>query len=271
MNWRLINSGARDAAYNMALDEAIAAAVRRGQSPPTLRFYSWSNPSVSIGAFQKSSDVNISYCNENNIPIVRRPTGGRAVLHAEELTYSFSAKNEGVFSGGLLATYKIISSAFQTALHQMGLDAEMKQTKESGSVLTKSPLCFHSSSYGELKSGGSKLIGSAQKRWTDGFLQQGSIPYSVNTEMLKAVFIFNKDDSVQSSITGLQAFVEKVDENLFKQYIKDAFEKIFGFILEEAQPSRLEEKSALQLMQRKYLNQERTLSDARRSRFCSSR
>lgn len=269
MNWRLINSGACDAAYNMALDEAIATAVRRGQAPPTLRFYSWKSPAVSLGAFQKTSDINIAYCAENKIPIVRRPTGGRGILHGDELTYSFCAKNEGHFAGGLLATYKIISSAFQAALHQMGLDAEMKQVKESGRALTKSPLCFKSSSYGELSSGGRKLIGSAQKRWTDGFLQQGTIPYSVDIEMLNSIFILQGD--AQEEIIGLREIIAGFEDEALKRYIKDLFETIFGFILEEAQPSPLEEESALQLMQRKYLNKEWTLSEATRNRFCNSR
>ena len=155
----------------------------------------------------------------------------------------------------------------------MGLDAEMKQGKESGRALTKSPLCFKSSSYGELSSGGRKLIGSAQKRWTDGFLQQGAIPYSVDIEMLNSIFILQGDaqEAKYEQIIGLRELIAGFEDEALKRYIKDLFEMIFGFILEEAQPSPLEEASALQLMQRKYLNKEWTLSEATSNRFCNSR
>lgn len=98
--WRLIDSGPCDASYNMALDEAIAVFVRRGRSCPALRLYGWETPSVSLGSFQKLDDIDEEYCSHENIPVVRRPTGGRAVLHGDELTYSFSSKNEGRFSRG---------------------------------------------------------------------------------------------------------------------------------------------------------------------------
>ena len=95
--WRLINSGTGSASYNMALDEAIAISVRKGGSPPTLRLYSWDMPSVTLGCFQKIRDIDIEYCRDASIPVVRRPTGGRAILHNKELTYSFSAKTDNDF------------------------------------------------------------------------------------------------------------------------------------------------------------------------------
>jgi lipoate-protein ligase A len=93
--WRLIDSGPGDAFYNMALDEAIATGVRKGAAAPTLRLYGWDRPSLTLGCFQKTADINIEYCRSHDIPVVRRPTGGRAILHGDELTYSLSAKLTG--------------------------------------------------------------------------------------------------------------------------------------------------------------------------------
>src|SRR5208337_3647177 len=109
-------------------------------------------------------------------------------LHGEEFTYSFSARNEGLFSQGLLESYHHISSAFSLTLQKMGLTVSMKSRREKGQTLARSPLCFQSTSYGELTIEGKKLIGSAQKRWDNGFLQQGSIPFTTDYAMLASVF-----------------------------------------------------------------------------------
>src|SRR5208337_3548714 len=110
------------------------------------------------------------------------------ILHGDELTYSFSARNEGLFSQGLLDAYRKISTAFSLGLQRLGLSVKMKTRRERGNILERSPLCFQSTSYGELTVNGKKLIGSAQKRWADSFLQQGSIPYTIDHTALAAVF-----------------------------------------------------------------------------------
>jgi lipoate-protein ligase A len=260
LKWRLIDSGRCDAAYNMALDEAIAISVRNGKSPPILRIYGWECPSVSLGSFQNIDDIDIKYCSENKIAVVRRPTGGRGILHGDELTYSFCALNEGEFSGGLLETYRKLSSAFQTALEAAGLKVSIKTRRESGRNLARSPLCFKSTSFGELSFNGKKLIGSAQKRWHDGFLQQGSIPYSVDYEKLIAVFkqysITSEPPSFRTNheIIGLRKLIAKFDPKSFKEAIRLSFERVFNITLADSLPFRQEYETALVLMKEKYLN-----------------
>jgi lipoate-protein ligase A len=258
--WRLIDSGYSDAAYNMALDEAIAMSVRNGNSPPVLRIYGWESPSVSLGSFQNIADIDFNYCLENNIAVVRRPTGGRGILHGDELTYSFCARNEGEFSGGLLETYRKLGSAFQSAIETAGLKVLMKTGRESGRNLARSPLCFKSTSFGEISFNGKKLIGSAQKRWHDGFLQQGSMPYSIDNEKLIAVF---KQYSITSEppsfwtnheMAGLRELIAKFDPKSFKEAIKLSFERIFSITLVDSLPFRQEHETALVLMKEKYLN-----------------
>lgn len=272
MNWRFIDSGPCDAAYNMALDEAIAISVRNGEVPPTLRLYGWKVPSVSIGSFQKIVDIDIEYCINNNIPVVRRPTGGRGILHGDELTYSFSARNEGDFSGGLLETYRRLSIAFQSALHQMGLNVAMKMERESGVNLTRSPLCFKSTSYGEIGLDGRKLIGSAQKRWNNGFLQQGSIPYSIDYEKITSVFKISTSALQYSrhEIIGLKELMTGFDSEGFKEAIKSSFEKNFNITFTCSHPSPQEQELALLLLSGKYRNPQWTQGTAKNIRFCNN-
>jgi lipoate-protein ligase A len=254
--WRLIDSGRCDAAYNMALDEAIAISVRNGKSPPVLRIYGWKCPSVSLGSFQNIDDIDLKYCSENNIAVVRRPTGGRGILHGDELTYSFCARNEGEFSRGLLETYRLLSSAFQSAMETAGLKVSIKTGRESGRNLARSPLCFKSTSFGEISFNGKKLIGSAQKRWHDGFLQQGSMPYSIDNEKISLVFKISALTSRyrKQEITGLRELIAKFDPKSLKEAIKLSFERIFNITLVDSLPFRQEHETALVLMKEKYLN-----------------
>lgn len=261
--WRLIDSGEGDAFYNMAIDEAIAIAVMNGSAPPTLRFYGWKVPSVSLGHFQRIDDIDLNYCIDNNLPVVRRPTGGRAILHGDELTYSFSAKNEDGFSGGLRESYSLLGNAFLKAMRMLGLDAEMMQRRQKGSILTRSPLCFNSTSLGEISLRGGKLIGSAQRRWKEGFLQQGSIPYSIDMEKTRAVFRMRPDESM--SLRGLGTFIN-IDIGGIKQAILMAFEEAFNINFVLSRLSREEVLLAERLQKEKYLLSEWNLLGSKRER-----
>ncbi len=252
--WRLIYSGPCDAFYNMALDEAIAAEVRRGSTPTTLRLYGWDRASVTLGCFQKTSDINMEYCQSHDIPVVRRPTGGRAILHGDELTYSFSAKTDsGPFSYGLLDSYRRIGKAFSIAFKEIGVTAEAKNTREKGRVLSKSPLCFQSSSFGEILVDNKKLVGSAQKRWNDGLLQQGSIPYVAQEEKLEGIFGAEKTAPLRDCMKALKELLPLLDEDAFRKTIVSSFEEAFGVRLLLSAPSQKESLLAAELLHRKYL------------------
>lgn len=272
LKWRLIDSGTRDAIYNMAIDEAIAVNVKNGDSLPTLRLYGWSCPSVSLGSFQKISDIDLMYCITNNIPVVRRPTGGRGILHGDELTYSFSARNEGKFSSSLLDTYRKLSMTFQLAINTIGLKVEMKTEREKGRNLRRSPICFNSTSYGELSYNGKKLVGSAQKRWSNGFLQQGSIPYSIDYE--KTSIVFKTDTSTQQysgqGMSGLKELLNNFDHNIFKRHIRSAFEQVFNIILVDSVPSPEEQEIAHLLSFGKYQNPQWTQGTGKSILSCNN-
>jgi lipoate-protein ligase A len=252
--WRLIESGPCGAAYNMALDEAIATVVRKNGDPPALRFYGWSTRSLSIGCFQKASEIDRAYCAAHGIPIVRRPTGGRAILHDAELTYSFSARTDsGPFSHGLLDSYKRISDAFGLAFSKIGVPAEPRKTRERGSVLAGSPLCFQSSSFAEVRVDGRKIVGSAQKRWRDGLLQQGTIPYFGDDREILRIFGIQGQTPMKNRTAGLKEIVPYLDEAVFKRIVAASFEETFSVRFVLTQPSPAELSLARDLEERKYL------------------
>jgi len=253
-SWRLIDSGPGSASFNMSLDEAVALSVRRKDAPPTLRFYCWDRPSVSLGCFQKSADIDLAYCERKKIPVVRRPTGGRAILHGDELTYSFSVRTDRApFENGLMESYQNISRAFSRAFQGIGIPVVTKTRKEKGRVLTRSPLCFASSSYGEILVDNSKLVGSAQKRWRDGLLQQGSVPYAYDREAMRHIFGsagILRDDSCMAA---LKEVMPGIDASALKSGIIAAFEEAFGISLPVSQPAPEEFRLARELEEQKYL------------------
>lgn len=252
--WRLIDSGPCDAFYNMALDEAIATEVRRGSTPPALRLYCWDRPSLTLGCFQKVADINSEFCRSQDIPVVRRPTGGRAILHGDELTYSFSAKTDkGPFSYGLLDSYRRIGMAFSLAFKTVGILSEPKKKREKGRVLNRSPLCFQSSSYSEILVDNKKLVGSAQKRWSDGLLQQGSIPYLSHEEKLYGIFGIETTLSLRNCMKALKDILPLLDEEGFRKAIASSFEEAFNIRLLLSAPSQGESLLAEELLHHKYL------------------
>ncbi len=200
--WRFLNTGPGDAFFNMALDEAILSSVRKGKSPPTLRVYRWNPPAVSFGYAQPvDRKIELERCKKMGIDIVRRITGGRAVLHWEELTYSVIAplspsghigqscsirfggpfKDHHRIEGSLESVYKVISQCLLLALRSIGIPAEFECVSSSGrrnmvtSFRSGRTACFASASKYEITVGGRKLVGSAQRRVKNTMLQHGSI------------------------------------------------------------------------------------------------
>lgn len=254
--WRLIDSGPGSASYNMALDEAIALSVRRQNAPPTLRLYGWDRPSLSLGCFQKSADLDLAYCRKRNIPLVRRPTGGRAILHGDELTYSFSVRTDGKpFTKGLRESYGSISAAFRLAFRRIGVNAHSKDQREKGRILVRSPLCFQSSSYGEILVDDRKIVGSAQRRWKDGLLQQGTIPYSCDRTIMERIFDTAASVQDQDAAIALRSIILDFDEMKLKNAVIAAFEEVFGISLPASHPSPEESHLAQEFEEQKYLQE----------------
>ncbi|HRW06550.1 MAG TPA: biotin/lipoate A/B protein ligase family protein [Caldilineaceae bacterium] len=175
--WRLIVEEApRSGAANMAVDQAIALACAQGDSPPTLRFYRWQPPAVSLGRHQPLADIDQRAVAERGYEIVRRSTGGRAILHTDELTYSVAAPSgEPRVQGGVMDAYLRLSNALVCGLQRLGLRAD----KAGGDVRAGkdvSAACFEVPSAYEITAHGRKLLGSAQSRRANYVLQHGSLP-----------------------------------------------------------------------------------------------
>lgn len=179
--WRFMDTGPGNAARNMEIDRRLLDEAASGRALPTLRFYTWDPPAVSIGRFQRvDTSVDIDACRRHGIDIVRRITGGRAVLHLRELTYSIASPADILlFPPDILGTYRVIAEGLLKGLSNLGIAAEMLSRSCRNAALVKrsakDPACFSSPSWYEIVVNGRKIIGSAQKRVRGGFLQHGSI------------------------------------------------------------------------------------------------
>ena len=160
----------------MAVDEAIAEAAAAGAVPPTLRFYRWNPPTVTLGRHQKLADVDETQIAARGYDLVRRATGGRAILHVDELTYSVAGPiEEPRMAGGVMDAYLRFSNALLSGLSTLGLKAE-KAGGRTRAGRDLSAACFETPSAYEITAGGRKLMGSAQSRRKGYVLQHGSLP-----------------------------------------------------------------------------------------------
>lgn len=175
--WRLIiESEPRSGPANMAVDETIAQACAAGESPPTLRFYRWTPPAVSLGRHQPAAEIDMDAVAALAYEVVRRPTGGRAILHTDELTYSVSApESEPRMAGGVMGAYLRLSNGLLAGLQRLGVSAQ-KAGRDARAGKDVSAACFEVPSAYEITAGGRKLMGSAQSRRRGYVLQHGSLP-----------------------------------------------------------------------------------------------
>ncbi|MCY4093081.1 MAG: biotin/lipoate A/B protein ligase family protein [Caldilineaceae bacterium] len=176
-HWRLIiEESPRSGAANMAVDEAIAEAAADGAVPPSLRFYRWHLPTVSLGRHQKAADVDEAQLATRGYDLVRRTTGGRAILHTDELTYSVAGPvTDPLMAGGVMDAYLRFSNALLSGLEVLGLVAN-KAGARTRTPRDLSAVCFEAPSAYEITAGGLKLMGSAQSRRKGYVLQHGSLP-----------------------------------------------------------------------------------------------
>ena len=199
--WYFINSGPCSPSFNMALDEALLEWHSEGSISPVIRFYQWNPATLSIGYFQQvERDINIQAVKEQNLGFVRRPTGGRAVLHDKELTYSvIVSENYPQMPASVTEAYRVISEGILLGFQNLGLHAyfSVPETQEQLDDLKKpkSAVCFDAPSWYELVVEGKKVAGSAQTRQKGVILQHGSILLDLDEELLLSVFNFSSPDA----------------------------------------------------------------------------
>ena len=255
MKCRFIDTGFNDAFTNMAIDETILQHCQI----PTLRVYSWSPKAVSIGYNQNIiKEINLDYCKKNNIKIVRRLTGGKAVFHDREITYSFILQeNNNLLPFEFNESYKIIAKALVIALKKVNINAEIKKVPEK----IATPICFNSSNWYELLVNGRKISGSAQRRFNGKVLQHGPIlidfDYNKNNSIFNSNNLIDNIINLQKRITSLKDELNKIiSYNEIAEAIKFGFKENFNFDIVDDSLTEEEIKLAEKLRKEKYSTEE---------------
>ncbi len=187
MRWRLVRTPAMAGAWNMAIDEAMLLTHAAGLIPPTLRFYQWSPPTVSLGLLQPYDAINEQACQQLGFDIVRRPSGGGAVLHQHEVTYAVVVDGRLCpYGSSVLATYRWLAEGLIAGLRFLGVSASLPEgTNEPA---PSAAFCFVRLTGADLEVSGRKLGGSAQARRRYFLLQHGSLPLRLDNTAIAQLF-----------------------------------------------------------------------------------
>jgi lipoate-protein ligase A len=247
----------------MAVDESILEHIYRGESMSTLRLYSWNPPCLSLGHAQPFADVDMARLKSYGWEVVRRPTGGRAILHTDELTYSVTGgMDEPILAGGVLESYNRLAQALMYTVRELGLPVEIKEHADQPATQNSNPVCFEVPSTYEITVNGKKLIGSAQARKKEGVLQHGSLPLIGDLTRICEALVF-KDEAAREvaaqrlltrATTVESVLGVKKDWEAAAQSIVRGFEVQLGIKFESGVLSQSEEQRATELVKEKYAN-----------------
>ncbi len=241
----------------MAIDEAMFRVHELDMTPPTLRVYEWEPAALTVGYFQNiKKDIDEQKCLENGIDIVRRATGGRSVLHKDEVTYSVVASGKCGFPYGVSKSYKAISQGLIAAYKILGLDVSLAPHREDSAPAA----CFNAASFGDLTCRGRKVAGSAQYRRGDVLLQHGSLPITLDVPLIFSVLNFSSSKRRERAVavfrkraTGITELLgRKVDRQEMKEALFQGFQDAFGIRFFEDTLSSYEEDVSRTLLEEKY-------------------
>ena len=258
--WRLLYTPRSTGAWNMAVDESILEHIHRGESQPTLRLYAWEPACLSLGHAQSFADVDMGRVKANGWEVVRRLTGGRAILHTDELTYSVTGSTvEPILAGGVLESYNRLAQALLFAVRELGLPVEIKEDASHASDMTN-PICFEVPSTYEITVDGKKLIGSAQARKKEGVLQHGSLPLTGDLTRICQALVFKDEAARENAAQRLLTRATTVGSTLGKEidwetaaqaFVK-GFETQLGIHFQRGEMSQSESERAKELVKEKY-------------------
>lgn len=260
-HWRILVTKEARGSYNLALDEALFRLAVEGKGPPTIRFYGWSPPALSVGYFQSwQREIDEKACAGKGISVYRRITGGRAVLHDREVTYSVvSRAGSPLFSAGLVPAYRAIGTALASGLGRLGVGAELVRPAPpgGGKAVPRHPSCFSSASGYEIASRGKKLVGSAQKRRGGAILQHGSILLAVEDGGFESLLRHPPPGGPAPSggLTSLEALLGRFPEREeVVEALSEGFRESWGISLIPGGLTGEEERLSEELERRKYLS-----------------
>lgn len=259
--WYYLDTEKNTPAYNMAVDECLLKWHRNKEIPPVLRFYEWEPAGLSVGYFQKTKGkINFKALTEHHIELVRRLTGGRAVLHDQELTYSvIVAESHPKMPASVKEAYKVISKGLLEGFRNLDIEASFA-IPEGKLQTTQSAVCFEEPSWYELIVDGKKAAGSAQTRQKGVILQHGSIPIHVDNTKLYDLFEY---PSEKVKARAMHAFKDKavsleeaspgeIKIDLAKRAFKQGFEKGLDIVFENFTLSMEQEEEIHSVMNQKY-------------------
>jgi len=258
--WRLLVTPPARGAWNMALDESILEHIGRNESAPTLRLYAWEPACLSLGHAQPFADVDTTRLKQHGWEVVRRATGGRAILHTDELTYSVIAPlDEPTVVGSILESYNRIAQALLMAVKSLELPVEMKEGKADHDA-APNPVCFEVPSTYEITVDGKKLIGSAQARRKEGVLQHGSLPLTGDLTRICQALVFENESAredaskrlLERATTVKSALGREISWEAAAQAFVQAFEAQLGLSFERGELSESESKRTEELVREKY-------------------
>lgn len=262
--WRLIKNKSYDGAMNMAIDEAITIAYNEGKTKPTLRFYTWNPSCITIGYFQKNDDINSEKCKEDGIDVIRRITGGRAVLHEDELTYSIIVGEDNhLMDKSINLSYRFISEGIARGLNLYGIEVDDLNKGERIERDSLSAACFNAHALYEICINKKKVVGSAQNRKNGVVLQHGSIILKFDSNRLFDFINIEDENKKQRLInftsrkaSGIENEINsKIDINKLEECIIKGISKQFNVMFIEEEISDYELNLANKLY-KKYMSDE---------------
>ncbi|MDP2923272.1 MAG: biotin/lipoate A/B protein ligase family protein [Candidatus Omnitrophota bacterium] len=250
--WRLILDGKCDGYHNMSVDEAILLSYSSSKIP-TLRVYGWNKPFISLGYNQ---DVKEIFASQNDIPFVRRITGGAAILHDRELTYSITCSLEDLnFPRGIKESYQFLCSFLKSFYKKLGVEAKFAKDVFLTRVGSYGNFCFSTCEHFDLVVDSKKIGGNAQRRKKNIIFQHGSIPQNVDFEAIRRTM--KGVGELENKVTFLEDILkESTDFNILATILAESFEATFEvkFIKEILSDGEIE--TAQHLLKNKYRNSE---------------
>jgi len=251
----------------MAVDEAIMESVGRGEAHPTLRIYGWRPPGVSLGRFQEvDQQVDTEALRQRGWGLVRRPTGGRAILHDDEVTYSVCVSQDQIEDGhSVLRSYRYLAQGIQQGLQLLGVEAQLGRKPRSARNKSRRgqqpAICFAQSTRADMVAAGRKIVGSAQVRRNRTILQHGSVPITLNIADHLAVMpgndISGEGETLSRAAVGVSDLLgRQVTYQQLAEALVAGFGEALGLKLEAGQLTDAEENRAEQLHAEKYATDE---------------
>ena len=253
--WRLLIDAPADGATNMARDEALLISCTTHGVQPTLRLYQWKPACLSIGRFQRSNDIACEVCSAHHIDVVRRPSGGRALLHDDELTYTIVVPvDHPLFKEhrSILETYYQISLGLQRGIQHLGAAVELtpaRRKKSHGSAA-----CFDAPASYELTVDGRKLVGSAQARRDGVLMQHGAIPFTMRMDRLTSLFVEPPEHLGTQMTTLCKVTNQPCSFDAVANALTKGFEETWGIRFEQSQWTSVEQSQIDELQASRYAN-----------------